>query len=176
MAFYKKFQSKLNDLWYPKAITAGAPISTDKVADRLAVLSTVTRGDTYAVLKNLGGVLADYMAMGCTVKIEGVGTFYYTAATNKRGVATPEEVNAGQINGIRVRFIPEVKRSSNKQIATRSLVDTDVAWLDVEKLANGATSGNTPSGDNTGGENQGGGNQGGSGSDGDGGVDENPFG
>ena len=72
MAFYKKFQSKLNDLWYPKAITVGAPISTDKVADRLAVLSTVTRGDTYAVLKNLGGVLADYMAMGCTVKIEGV--------------------------------------------------------------------------------------------------------
>ena len=51
MAFYKKFQSKLNDLWYPKAITVGAPISTDKVADRLAVLSTVTRGDTYAVLK-----------------------------------------------------------------------------------------------------------------------------
>ena len=27
MAFYKKFQSKLNDLWYPRAITTGIPIT-----------------------------------------------------------------------------------------------------------------------------------------------------
>lgn len=27
MAFYKKFQSKLNNLWYPKAITSGAPVT-----------------------------------------------------------------------------------------------------------------------------------------------------
>ena len=71
MAFYKKFQSKLNDLWYPKAITIGTPIATDKVADKLSLLSTVTRGDTYAVLKNLGGVMADYMAMGRTVRLKG---------------------------------------------------------------------------------------------------------
>lgn len=154
MAFFKKFQSKLNDLWYPKAITTGVPITTDKIADKLSLLSTVTRGDTYAVLKNLGGVMADYMAMGRTVKIEGVGTFYYTAATNKRGVATPDEVNSGQINGIRVRFLPEVKRSSGKQITTRSMVDTDVDWTDIEKLANG----NTPGGNTEGGN---GGNAGG---------------
>ena len=146
MAFYKKFQSKLNDLWYPKAITTGVPITTDKVADKLSVLSTVTRGDTYAVLKNLGGVMADYMAMGRTVKLEGVGTFYYTAATNKKGVTTPDEVNSAQINGIRVRFIPEVKRSSSKQITTRSMVDVDVDWTDVEKLANGTTTGGNPGG------------------------------
>lgn len=164
MAFYKKFQSKLNDLWYPKAITTGTPITTDKVADKLSLLSTVTRGDTFAVLKNLGGVMADYMAMGRTVKIEGVGTFYYTAATNKRGVATPDEVNSGQINGIRVRFIPEVKRSSGKQITTRSMVDVDVDWTDIEKLANG---GSTDGGN--------GGNQGGS-TGGDGGIEGDPLG
>lgn len=162
MAFYKKFQSKLNDLWYPKAITTGAPISTDKVADKLSLQSTVTRGDTYAVLKNLGGVMADYMAMGRTVKIEGVGTFYYTVATNKKGVTTPAEVSSGQINGIRVRFIPEVKRSSGKQITTRSMVDVDVDWTDIEKIANGSVSGG------------GSGNQGGNGS-GEG-EEENPLG
>jgi predicted histone-like DNA-binding protein len=164
MAFYKKFQSKLNDLWYPKAITTGTPITTDKVADKLSLLSTVTRGDTFAVLKNLGGVMADYMAMGRTVKIEGVGTFYYTAATNKRGVATPGEVNSGQINGIRVRFIPEVKRSSGKQVTTRSMVDVDVDWTDLEKLANSSTTS-----DNTEGGNPGSGS-------GEGGLDENPLG
>ena len=57
MAFYKKFQSKLNDLWYPRAITTGIPITTDRIADKLSLQSTVTRGDTYAVLKNLGGAL-----------------------------------------------------------------------------------------------------------------------
>ena len=104
------------------------------------------------------------MAMGRTVKIEGVGTFYYTAAANKKGVATAAEVNSGQINGIRVRFIPEVKRSTSKQITTRSMVDVDVDWTDIEKLANGNTSGGNTDG----------GNQGGSGSGG--GVDENPLG
>lgn len=150
MAFYKKFQSRLNDLWYPKAITTGVPITTDKVADKLSLLSTVTRGDTYAVLKNLGVVMADYMALGRTVKIEGVGTFYYTAATNKKGVAKPEEVNSAQINGIRVRFLPEVKRNSGKQVTTRSMVDVDVDWTDIEKLANGSASGGE-NGGNTGG-------------------------
>lgn len=134
MAFYRKTKSKLNDLWYPKAVTVGKPVTTDQVADKLAILSTVTRGDTYAVLKNLGGVMADYMAQGLTVKIEGVGTFYYTAATNKQGVATPEEVSSSQINNVRVRFIPEVGRSSSKKIVTRSLVDTNISWTDVETL------------------------------------------
>lgn len=154
MAFYKKFQSKLNDLWYPRAVTIGTPVTTDKVADKLFWQSTVTRGDTYAVIKNLGGVMADYMASGNTVKIDGIGTFYYTAAMNKNRVVTPEEISAGQINGIRVRFIPEVKRSSGKQIVTRSMVDVDVTWTDVEKLANGNASGgggsqggNTPGGE-----------------------------
>ena len=36
MAFYKKFQSKLNDLWYPRAITTGIPITTDRIADKLS--------------------------------------------------------------------------------------------------------------------------------------------
>lgn len=168
MAFYKKFQSALNDLWYPKAITTGVPITTDKIADKLSLLSTVTRGDTYAVMKNLGVVMGDYMAQGRTVKIEGVGTFYYTAATNKRGVATPEEVSASQINGVRVRFIPEVKRNSGKQITTRSMVDMDISWIDVEKLADSATGGN--SGGGNGGSDSG--NQGGN----DGDQGENPLG
>ena len=96
-------------------------------------------------------LFSDYMAMGHTVKIEGVGTFYYTAATNKRRVAMPEEVNSGQINRIRVRFLPEVKRSSGKQITTCSMVNTNVDWTDIEKLANGSTSGGNTEGGNGGG-------------------------
>ena len=86
MAFYKKFQSKLNDLWYPKAITTGVPITTDKVADKLSVLSTVTRGDMYAVLKNLGGVMADYMAMGTYSEVgRGRNILLYRCYEQERG-------------------------------------------------------------------------------------------
>lgn len=79
MAFYKKYQQKVNGLWYSMSVTAGKPVTTDEIADRLSQISTVSRADTYAVLKDMAGVLADYMAQGRTVKIDGLGTFYYTA-------------------------------------------------------------------------------------------------
>lgn len=79
MAFYKKYQQKVNGLWYSMSVTAGKPVTTDEIADRLSQISTMSRADTYAVLKDMAGVLADYMAQGRTVKIDGLGTFYYTA-------------------------------------------------------------------------------------------------
>ena len=33
-----------------------------------------------------------------------------------------------QITGVRVRFIPETSRSSNNQVTTRSLVDSNIFW------------------------------------------------
>ena len=128
MAFYKKSKQKVNGKWYPRSVTVGKPVTTDEVADRLARISTVSRGDTYAVLKELGGVLGDSMAEGRTVKLDGVGTFYYTAAANGQGVDTPEEVSAKQITGVRVRFIPETGRNSNNQVVTRSLVSENIFW------------------------------------------------
>ena len=160
MAFFKKNQQKINNLWYPHAITVGKPVDTDQVAARLSQLSTVTPGDSYAVMKNLGGVLGDYMAQGRTVKIDGVGTFYYTAATNKNGVESTDKVSASQITGVRVRFIPEVRRNSSKKVTTRSMVDTNIFW---EEWGGNSTNGSAG----------GSGNQGGSGG---GNLDENPLG
>lgn len=101
-------------------MTVGKPVTTDQVADRLAQISTVSRADTYAVLKDLGSVLADYMAQGRTVKLDGVGTFYYTANASKQGLSSPDLVTANQITGVRVRFIPETTRTSRGAVATRS--------------------------------------------------------
>ena len=49
MAFFRRIQKKVNDLWYPQSVTWGKAVTTREVADELSVLSTVTRGDTYAV-------------------------------------------------------------------------------------------------------------------------------
>ena len=127
MAFFKKVKKKLTGLWYPEAITVGKPVTTDQVADRLALISTVSRGDTYAVLKDLGEVMASFMAEGRTVKLEGVGTFYYTINADK-GIAKSEEVTVKQIKNVRVRFIPETSRTQNNKVATRSLVSDSIHW------------------------------------------------
>lgn len=52
--------------------------------------STVSRSDVYAVLMDLAGVLADYMAQGRSVKIDGLGTFYYTITAGGNGVDSPD--------------------------------------------------------------------------------------
>lgn len=99
------------------------------------------------------------MSQGRTVKIDGIGTFYYTASACKKGVQTADEVSASQINGVRVRFIPEVGRNSGRQVTTRSMVDTNIFWEEWGKSS--TNSGNS-------------GNQGGG--SGDSGLDENPLG
>ena len=86
--------------------------------------------DVRAVLTALGGVMGDYMAQGRSVKLDGIGSFYFTASTNKNGVATEKEVTAKLINGVRVRFIPETRfRGSGKgRVSMRSLSDVDIEW------------------------------------------------
>ena len=108
-------------------------VASISVADKLAELSTVTRGDAYAILKNLGSVMASYMASGRTVKLEGVGTFYYSLTAAKQGVDTAEEVSANQITAVRVRFIPEVTRNPSSQVSTRSLMNNELFWMEWAK-------------------------------------------
>ena len=130
MAFYKKTKMKVNGKWYPKSVLVGSAITTEQVAKRLAAESTVSPADVRAVLTALGGVMGDYMAQGRSVKLDGIGSFYFTASTNKNGVAMEKEVTAKLINGVRVRFIPETRfRGSGKgRVSMRSLSDVDIDW------------------------------------------------
>ena len=121
--------------WHPKAVTVGKPVATKEVADRLSQISTVSRADVYAVLMDLAGVLADYMAQGRSVKIDGLGTFYYTCTSNGNGAETADKVNASQITGVRVRFIPEATRKSCSKSMNRTLISDNIFWMEL----NGAT-------------------------------------
>ena len=109
MAFYKKAQMKVNGKWYPKSVLVVSPATTEQVAKRIAAESTVSPADVRAVLTALGGVLGDFMSQGRSVKLDGVGSFYFTAVTTKNGVDKPEDVNATLIRGVRVRFLPETR-------------------------------------------------------------------
>ena len=132
MAFYKKQKQK--GKWYPRSFTIGT-WTTDDVAKRLSVMSTVSKGDTYAVLLGLGEVLGDMLKDGYSVKLDGLGTFYLTGKASGRGVDTPEEVSARQFKEVQVLVIHEYRRGHNKKVTGRTLVPDKVEWreLDMEK-------------------------------------------
>jgi len=90
MAFYKK--QKLNGKWYLRAVTKGRPATTDDVAEKLSFMSTVTPGDTYAVLVNLGEVLGDLLSEGRSVRLKGGNILSFLSVVEpRRGYARRSE-------------------------------------------------------------------------------------
>ena len=74
MAFYKKVFNEKFGVYYPAAVVVGQPVPVKKVAERLSRMCTVTYADVMAVLGELPGVMADYMAQGKSVRLDGLGT------------------------------------------------------------------------------------------------------
>lgn len=85
MAFYNVIKKKINGRFYPQAVLVDKPFETDELADKLAQVSTVSRADVYAVLKDLPLVMTDMMNAGRSVRLEGLGTFRYTIDAVKYG-------------------------------------------------------------------------------------------
>ena len=163
MAFFKPIYKKLAKLWYPQAVSMGKPVEMDELCKQIALISTVSSADSKAAIEALGLVLGTFMNSGRTVHVEGLGTFYYTCVSGGKGVDTAEKVNANQINGTRVRFIPESRRQGTT--VTRALVGENVVWTNVNSLSGlDGTATTTP----------GGGTNPGGGSDGD--ENDNPLG
>lgn len=123
MPFYKK--QKITGKWFPRSITMGT-YGTEEVTEWLSRMSTVSKGDTYAMLAGLGEVLAT----GRSVKIYGVGTFMLVGVARGRGADTPEEVSAEQFHDLRVRFIPEYRRGGDKKVRKRTIVPRQVEWIE----------------------------------------------
>lgn len=142
MAFFKKIQKKINNLWYPQSVLVGKPVTTDQVARRIAAESTVSPADVRAVLTALGPVMADYMAQGRSVKLDGIGSYYFTAVSSQKGVARPEEVTASLISSVRVRFLPETRYRNGR--AVRVLTDVQMDWQELRAENAPSSAGTTP--------------------------------
>ena len=93
-----------------------------------------------AVLEALSGVMGDYMAQGRSVKLDGIGSFFFQSSATGNGKDKAEDASASDINGVKVRFIPETtyKRGGGSakkgRRATRALTDVDIEWIDVATL------------------------------------------
>ncbi|HBB08297.1 MAG TPA: DNA-binding protein [Bacteroides sp.] len=132
MAYYKK--QKLNGKWYPRSVTVGT-LTTADVAERLSRMSTVTRGDVYAVLLGLGEVMGEMLAMGSSVKLDGLGTFYLVGRATGAGVDTPQEVSPRQFRKLSVAFIPEYSRTSSHAVVARTIVPRQVQWVSRDRTS-----------------------------------------
>lgn len=132
MAYYKK--QKLNGKWYPRSVTVGT-LTTADVAERLSRMSTVTRGDVYAVLLGLGEVMGEMLAMGSSVKLDGLGTFYLVGKAVGAGVDTPQEVSPRQFRKLSVAFIPEYSRASSHAVVARTIVPRQVQWVSRDRTS-----------------------------------------
>ena len=132
MAYYKK--QKLNGKWYPRSVTVGT-LTTADVAERLSRMSTVTRGDVYAVLLGLGEVMGEMLAMGSSVKLDGLGTFYLVGRATGAGVDTPQEVSPRQFRKLSVAFIPEYSRTSSHAVVARTIVPRQVQWVSRDRIS-----------------------------------------
>ena len=151
--YYKVVKNKKTEKYYAQSVVQGKQVTTDKIADRLAEISTVSRGDVYAVLKNLGGVMGEYLAQGKSVKLDGLGSFRFTANAQKQGKDKAEEVDAKCINGVRVQFVQEVSRSTGGRVSQRSIVPDAIEWIKLSADAVDSTENEeevTPSAPDTG--------------------------
>ena len=138
MAFYKKQFNEKTGVYFPQAVVVGKPIELKTVARRLAQISTVSYADVLAVLAEMPGVLAEYMAQGKSVRLDGLGTFRYTLDTE--GVEQEQDFDAQrQIKAVRVSFVPTREGAATKGgTPTRALVPTGIEWMEY---------GGTPSAD-----------------------------
>ena len=118
MAFYKKVKQKGDDKWHPRAVTKGHPYTTDEIARLLSEMSTVTPGDTYAVLMNLGEVLGKLMSSGHSVKLKGIGTFYYTCRSEEVYFALDELFSVASAFWVSPALEPQAVMLSARTAAT----------------------------------------------------------
>ena len=151
MAFYNAMQLKSNGKWYPQAVQVDQPFTTKELADALAEISTVSYADVMAVLGELPGVMADYMAQGKSVRLDGFGTFRYTLDTE--GVADEAQFDAQkQIKSVRVQFTPTREGNTKTgEAVTRALVPTGIEWLEYGGTEDAAADAEDPgTGEDTG--------------------------
>jgi hypothetical protein len=71
-------------------------------------------------------------------------------------VDTEAEVSAKQINGVRVRFVPEIGKDWTGKIVTRSLISDEIIWVEYGGKAVPADSDEENEEDEGGGESGGG--------------------
>jgi predicted histone-like DNA-binding protein len=74
------------------------------IAKEIEGRSALSLGDARSVLSKLREVLPVFLKLGQSVNLEGFGTFRISVTS--KGTATPEELNARHVKGVKLLFLP----------------------------------------------------------------------
>ncbi len=83
------------------------------------------------------------MLEGYSINLEGLGSFCITARASGNGVDTFEEVDASQITGLHVRFLPAATKSPMYGVTRSMFSNVNFERIDLKP---GESSGNTDDG------------------------------
>ena len=108
-------QNRSQSKWYltqEKSGNVGIKDITREIKGR----SALSPGDVQSVLSNLMLVLPVFLKLGQSVNLEGFGTFRISVSSE--GAATPEELNARHVKGVKLLFLPSVDLKQNLKSIT----------------------------------------------------------
>lgn len=136
---YKARQSTLKSKdgkkkWFPQIVKVGKMITIHQMAGEIAKRSSLSPGDVKNVIDHLMDVMRIHLMDSHSVKLDGLGSFTVTAKANGTGVETEKEVNANQINGLRVRFTPSYTRNRIEGTTRAMFSELDFERYDGKSL------------------------------------------
>ena len=92
------------DIVYSPQTVLDGYVSVDQLAEEISDSCTVNEADVLAVLRALQKHMYAHLRLGHSVRLGDVGSF--RPAVYGKSAATPAEVTADSINGVRIRFRP----------------------------------------------------------------------
>jgi predicted histone-like DNA-binding protein len=96
-------QNRSQSKWYLTQEKSGN-VGLKDIAKEIEGRSALSLGDVQSVLSNLMEVLPVFLKLGQSVNLEGFGTFHVSVTSE--GTATPEELNARHVKGVKLLFLP----------------------------------------------------------------------
>jgi predicted histone-like DNA-binding protein len=103
-------QNRSQSKWYLTQEKSGN-VGIRDIAKEIEGRSALSLGDVQSVLSNLMEVLPVFLKLGQSVNLEGFGTFRISVTSE--GTATPEELNARHIKGVKLLFLPSADLKRN---------------------------------------------------------------
>lgn len=117
MAHYYVVRQKLDKTgaedkvrYYGVPVTCGR-VSTKKLADLVADRCSLSRGDVFASVCEIGGMILELLKDGYSVELDGLGDFYLSAGSE--GFEDPKKCTLHRVKARRVcfRMAPCVRKS-----------------------------------------------------------------
>ncbi len=98
-------------------------ITTRSIAEEVAQITSLGRGDVYNVLSTLSDVAMRYVSMGYSVELGEMGTF--TPRLSAKAVPANEVYGREHIRGVMARFTPSVELKAALKAVTFELEETE---------------------------------------------------